>query len=203
MSLINTCSTAAAALLKNTENRTSSRPTYDIFLACFALCSFLGLLKQFFVYKTCTIPMFWKNSRDRGGVGQHQQCCHWFSFEFMPAILGWCELWCAGAKWGFPLFVFLGHRPWLWHSSPTHYFDWQIKGGRRRQQCDTFRNPRKIREYLILGLGLNAQWFFLQAHFKRVPITLLCVLCMSSTNWFRECSSSALICSTHHWQIRW
>lgn len=65
MSLINTCSTAAAALLKNTENRTSSRPTYDIFLACFALCSFLGLLKQFFVYKTCTIPMFWKNSRDR------------------------------------------------------------------------------------------------------------------------------------------
>ena len=159
MSLINTCSTAAAALLKNTENRTSSRPTYDIFLACFALCSFLGLLKQFFVYKTCTIPMFWKNSWDRGGVGQHQ-CCHWFSFEFMPAILGWCELWCAGAKWGFPLFVFLGHRPWLWHSSPTHYFDWQIKGGKKKATVRHLQKPTQNQRISDFGFGLECSMIF-------------------------------------------
>ena len=203
MSLINTCSTAAAALLKNTENRTSSRPTYDIFLACFALCSFLGLLKQFFVYKTCTIPMFWKNSRDR----EEELASTSVATDFP---LNLCLPYWADVSYG-------AQEP---NEDSPYLFSWvtvhdcdtlllhtisigKLRGVRRRQQCDTFRNPRKIREYLILGLGLNAQWFFLQAHFKRVPITLLCVLCMSSTNWFRECSSSALICSTHHWQIRW
>ena len=88
-----------------------------------ALCSFLGLLlKQFFVYKTCTIPMFWKNAGEIGGVGQ-----------VLPLIFLWIYACHIGLMWvmvrrsqmRIRLFVFLGHRrPWLWHysSSPTHYF---------------------------------------------------------------------------------
>ena len=169
MSLINTCSTA---LLKNTENRTSSRPTYDIFLAC-PMQLFRPSSQTIFciqnLHHSNVLKKCWRDRRSWPSVAT--------DFPLNLCLPYWADV-SYGAQ-----------EP---NEDSSYLFSWVTV-----HDCDTLllhtisigklrgvegnekmrhQKPTQNQRISFLGLGLNAHSFFLAAHFKRVPITpLFCV----------------------------
>ena len=172
MSLINTCSTA---LLKNTENRTSSRPTYDIFLAC-PMQLFRPSSQTIFciqnLHHSNVLKKCWRDRRSWPSVAT--------DFPLNLCLPYWADV-SYGAQEpneDSPI-CFLGSSSsmivTLLLFSYTLFSIGKLRGVEGNEKM-RHQKPTQNQRISFLGLGLNAHSFFLAAHFKRVPITpLFCV----------------------------